>query len=163
MFENFLIFSKIFKRAAFSWCPQNFGSRTAFEKDDTVPNKFINTVNTSKYHHKLICKFAQFKPQEFLTPRTAYALKAMSHWQVKHESFHLSASCKSFMKVFRFPESVSCKSFTIEKVFHKSLSCFCSFLQQLESFWVMHFSNDKIDNQSNHKQLMKKLTKLVKS
>ena len=43
----------------------------------------------------------------------------MSHWQVKHESFHVAASCKSFMKVFHFRESVSWKSFAFIKVFHE--------------------------------------------
>ena len=59
MFENFLIFFKNFLKDRLQLVPPNFGSRTAFGKEDTVPNKLINKYNyTSKYHHKLICKFA---------------------------------------------------------------------------------------------------------
>ena len=74
-----------------------------------------------------------------MTERINVFLKAMLHWQVKHESFHVSSNCKSFIKVFHFHEILSWKCFAFIKVFHYRASVSWKSFNVSASDFLFHF------------------------
>ena len=81
-----IFFAKVFKifqeLAKFSKCFKTFF-------------KFI------KNSFKIFQYFYKFTKFIYIVLNFKTFLMAMSHWEVKDESFHVFASCKCFMKAFR--------------------------------------------------------------